>query len=91
MQYELIVIGASLGGFRALEVLLRGLPEDFFLPVVTVQHRSSDSDGSLVSLLSRYSRLPVVEAEDKQPIMPGHVYIAPADYHLLVEQGHLEL
>lgn len=91
MRYELIVIGASLGGFHAIEVVLGGLPEEFPLPVVIVQHRSSDSDNLIVSLLKRKCRLPVVEAEDKQAIMPGQVYIAPANYHLLVEERHLTL
>jgi two-component system chemotaxis response regulator CheB len=89
--YELIVVGASLGGFRALEALLAGLPSHFPLPVAVVQHRSSDSDGSLVTLLSRHSLLAVLEVEDKQPIEPGRVYVGPADYHLLVEEGHFAL
>lgn len=91
MRYELIVVGASLGGFHAIEVLLGGLPESFPLPIVIVQHRSSDSDNLMVSLLKRKSPLPVVEAEDKQAIIPGQVYIAPANYHLLVEDHHLTL
>jgi two-component system, chemotaxis family, protein-glutamate methylesterase/glutaminase len=91
MRYELIVVGASLGGFQALEQVLGGLPPGFPLPIVVVQHRSSDSDDLLAILLKRKSRLPVSEAEDKQPIMPGQVYIAPANYHLLVEEGHLAL
>ncbi|HYP29932.1 MAG TPA: chemotaxis protein CheB [Blastocatellia bacterium] len=91
MRYELIVVGASLGGFHALEMLLGGLPPNFSLPVVIVQHRSSDSDDLLAVLLKRKTRLPVVEVEDKQAIMPGQVYIAPANYHLLVEEGHFAL
>ncbi|HKG21598.1 MAG TPA: chemotaxis protein CheB [Blastocatellia bacterium] len=91
MRYELVVVGASLGGFHALENLLGGLPASFPMPVVIVQHRSGDSDEMLVNLLMRKSRLPVVEAEDKQAIIPGKVYIAPANYHLLVEEGHLAL
>jgi two-component system chemotaxis response regulator CheB len=91
MGYELIVIGASLGGFHALEVLIGGLPKDFPLPIAVAQHRSSDSDELLATLLRRNSRLPITEAEDKQPILPGQIYLAPANYHLLVEEGHFAL
>src|SRR5215212_4683664 len=91
MGYGLIVVGASLGGFHALETLLGGLPRDFPLPVAVVQHRSSDSDELLATLLRRSSRLPIVEVEDKHSITPGEIYIAPANYHLLVEEGHFAL
>jgi two-component system chemotaxis response regulator CheB len=85
MGYELIVAGTSWGGLRALEVILRGLPHDFDIPIAIVQHRRADSDDTLVALLRRYTTLPVCEAEDKQPIVRGNVYIAPPDYHLLVD------
>ncbi|HEY9231648.1 MAG TPA: chemotaxis protein CheB, partial [Blastocatellia bacterium] len=91
MTYELIVAGASLGGFDALAVLLGGLSEGFPLPLAVVQHRSVDSDELLSTLLQRVCRLPVAEVEDKQPMLPGMVYIAPADYHLLVERDHFAL
>jgi two-component system, chemotaxis family, protein-glutamate methylesterase/glutaminase len=91
MNYELIVAGASLGGFDALAMLLGALPEDFPLPFAVVQHRSMDSDELLSILLQRVCRLPVAEVEDKQPALPGFVYIAPANYHLLVERDHFAL
>jgi len=81
---ELIVAGASLGGFDALAALLGALPEGYPLPLAVVQHRSVDSDDLLPVLLQRTTRLPLVEVEDKQPILPGTIYIAPANYHLLV-------
>lgn len=90
MAFELVVIGASLGGLQALETLLAGLPQAFPLPVVVVQHRHKDSN-DLVALLQRYSLLPVSEVEDKEEIRPGQVYLAPADYHLLIEAGHFAL
>jgi two-component system chemotaxis response regulator CheB len=49
-----------------------------------VLHRSADGDATLQHLLQRHSTLPVLEAEDKMPLAAGHVYLAPADYHLLV-------
>jgi Chemotaxis response regulator containing a CheY-like receiver domain and a methylesterase domain len=91
MNYDLIVTGASLGGFDALAVLLGALPENFSLPLAVVQHRSVDSDELLPILLGRACRLPLTEVEDKQPILPGTVYIAPANYHLLVEKDHFAL
>jgi len=91
MGVELIVAGASLGGFDAVATLLGALPEDYPLPLAVVQHRSVDSDDLLSLLLQRTTRLPLAEVEDKQPILPGRVYIAPANYHLLVERNHFAL
>ena len=87
MSYDLVVIGTSYGGLHALSVLLEGLPEGFRPAVAVVQHRSKDSDLTLVSLLSDRCSCEVREAEDKEPIEPGRVYVAPPDYHLLVEDG----
>jgi two-component system chemotaxis response regulator CheB len=87
----IVVIGASLGGFDAVRTLFRGLPSDFPLPVILVQHRMSDPDGLLVELLCEQSALPICEPEDKDPIVPGRVYLAPSDYHLLVERGFFAL
>src|SRR5689334_14423839 len=91
MGIELIVAGASLGGFDALVGLLGALPADYPLPLAVVQHRSVDSEDLLPVLLQRTTRLPLVEVEDKQPILPGTIYIAPANYHLLVERNHFAL
>lgn len=92
MSYELIVVGASLGGFRALERLLVGLPADVGVAVAVAQHRSADSTrGSLESMLQQHTEMRVLEAGDKEAILPGHVYVAPADYHLLVEPGSFAL
>jgi len=83
--YGIVVIGTSMGGLHALEVLLAGLPKNFPLPVAIAQHRHKTSDESLSAFLQRQCVLPLSEAEDKEVIEPGHVYLAPADYHLLVE------
>lgn len=87
---RLVVVGVSAGGLQALGVLLGGLPADFPLPLAIVQHRSKESS-ALCELLQDRSALPVSEVLDKQPIEPGHVYLAPPDYHLLVENGHFSL
>jgi len=92
MAFELIVIGGSWGGMRALTTVLDALPADFELPLVVAQHRPvTTGDELLEHVLARSSKLPVVGATDKEPIEPGRVYVAPADYHLLVEPGHLAL
>jgi len=67
------------------------LPADFGLPVVIVQHRHRESNHLLSTLLQERTPLNVCEAEDKTPVTPGQVYIAPADYHLLVERGYFSL
>jgi two-component system chemotaxis response regulator CheB len=88
-----VVIGASWGGLDALNVVLAALPERFDAPVVIVQHRSAlSADDGLAATIDRGSALPVVEADDKVALVPGTAYLAPADYHLLVERsGHLAL
>jgi len=91
MAFELVVIGTSWGGLRAIEILLSGLPKDFPLAIAIAQHRHKDAGDLLSELLQRHSLLPVIEAEDKHPIAPKHVYLAPADYHLLVEPGNFAL
>lgn len=90
MEYDLIMVGVSAGGLQALCVLLGGLPSDFKIPLVLVQHRSKDST-VLCEILQDCSPLPVQEVTDKTPISPGQVYLAPADYHLLVERGQFSL
>lgn len=92
MDGELVVIGASWGGLRALNVILPGLPEGFPAAVVIAQHRRPDSPrDTMTSLLQKDCRLPVIEVEDKQAIEAGRVYLAPPDYHLLVEEGYFSL
>ncbi|MGH7998286.1 MAG: chemotaxis protein CheB, partial [Brasilonema sp.] len=85
MTIQLIAVGASLGGLHALEVLLAGLPRNFLVPVAIVQHRYKASDHKLKVALQQYSALVVTEPQDKEEIVPGHIYLAPADYHLMVE------
>lgn len=85
------VVGASWGGLAALTTLFSELPGDFKLPLVVVQHRSRHADNLLASLLQDVTRLRVVDVEDKEPLIAGSVYVAPANYHLLVEDGHLSL
>jgi two-component system chemotaxis response regulator CheB len=92
MSYEVIAIGASWGGLSAVGTLLEGIPEELDQAIVVAQHRSPESSrGVLESLLQRHSNRPVREPGDKEPIEASHVYVAPADYHLLVDGGHFAL
>jgi two-component system chemotaxis response regulator CheB len=81
----LVAVGTSLGGLNALLALLRVLPRDLGVPIVVVQHRSAASNGSLADVLQQHTGWRVVEAEDKARLEPGTVYVAPPDYHLLIE------
>jgi two-component system chemotaxis response regulator CheB len=91
MAFEIVVIGTSTGGLKALQALLSGLPGDFSLPIVIVQHRGKDSDNGLSEYLSECSSLPVSEPEDKEPLLDGHVYLASRDYHLMIENRDFAL
>ena len=90
---ELIAVGTSLGGLNALSALLADLPSGLPVPIVIVQHRAIVSEGrGLAQLLQDQTALTVLDAEDKMALEPGTVYLAPADYHLLVEtRGMLAL
>ena len=91
MPFEIIVVGTSLGGLSALRIMLEGLPEHFPAAIAIVQHRDRASGDTLSRTLQQESRLPIVDVEDKEPICPGCVYLAPADYHLLVEPEQFSL
>lgn len=91
VAYEIVLVGTSWGGLSALRELIAGLPEDFALPLVAVQHRHRESDHMLAGLLQDRTALRVCEVEDKAPIEPRNIYIAPPDYHLLVEEGYFSL
>lgn len=91
MPYSVVAIGTSWGGLAALTTLLGALPADFSVPVVVVQHRSNDSERLLCHLLQDATDLRVCEIEDKDELTPGTVHVAPANYHVLIEQGYVSL
>lgn len=86
MSYQAVVMGASAGGMRAINKILTYLSFDFKLPVIIVQHLHKTQDGYMIEFYNNNTALPVQEAEDKADILPANIYIAPPDYHLLVEQ-----
>lgn len=88
----MVAIGTSWGGLDALGQLLSDLPPDFGAAVTVVQHRSASSPaGAMARYLQERCALHVVEAEDKEPVQAGRVYLAPPDYHLLVDIDDLGL
>lgn len=84
--FRAVVVGCSAGGLEALRRLLVPLPADFPLPIVVVAHVAPDSGSLLAELLSNACSLRVAEAQEKDVVKPGRVYIAPPGYHLLVER-----
>lgn len=91
-QYEVICVGASWGGLQAVRRLLSEIPAELEQPIVIAQHRSPESqEGTLADVLGREIGRPVLEVEDKTPIERSRVYLAPPDYHLLVEPGRFAL
>jgi two-component system chemotaxis response regulator CheB len=86
------VIGTSWGGLETVSRLLDGLHDDVHQPIIVAQHRSVESEeGGLARLLGLHTRRLVSDPDDKTPLELDHVYLAPPDYHMLVEDGHLAL
>lgn len=87
MYYKAIVIGTSSGGMNALKLLFSALPVDFSIPIIIVQHISPHSDNQWIKLLNNNSKLYLKEADEKEKIENGKVYIAPPNYHLMIERN----
>jgi len=85
MLYEAIVIGVSSGGLKVMKIMFSLLPKDFSIPIIIVQHIGKYSENSWIKLLGDKSNLEIKEADEKEEIEKGKVYIAPANYHLLIE------
>jgi two-component system chemotaxis response regulator CheB len=88
---NVIVVGASAGGIAAVRTLLNKLPENVRAAIFVVVHTSPDGPGKLANVLDRATRLTVVTAEDGMVARHGHVYVAPPDYHLIVDGRYVRL
>jgi len=86
---RIVAIGTSQGGVQALRVLVGGLPEDFPAPVLTVQHIGAQS--LLPVILNNIGSLAAAFALENEPLIAGRIYVAPSDYHMLVNDGRIEL
>jgi len=80
-----VVIGGSAGSLKVLMQVLPHLRPTLSFPIIIILHRKNDRRSSLEHLLNNCCPLPVKEAEDKEPMQNGVIYIAPPDYHLLIE------
>ncbi len=83
---KLVLIGGSAGSLEVLFKLLPNLEKTIAFAIVVIVHRKNDEDKTLEQILSLKSSLPVAEVEDKTQLQPGTIYIAPSDYHLLIEK-----
>jgi two-component system chemotaxis response regulator CheB len=92
MSYrDIIVLGTSAGGVEALRKVAGGLSEGFNGSLFVVMHAGTDSPSLLASILTKSGPLPAAYVKDGQAIEPGRIYIAPPDYHLLLEKGKMRL
>jgi two-component system chemotaxis response regulator CheB len=91
MKHDIIVVGASAGGVEALSALVGSLPPDLPAAILIVLHVPPWSRSELPRILSRSGPLPASSAQHDAPIEPGHIYVAPPDHHLLLEDGRTVL
>ena len=87
MHYEAIVIGVSSGGLKAMKSIFYHLPNDFNTPIIVVQHIGANSDSQWIKILNDHCKLNVKEADEKEKIKEGTIYVAPPNYHLLIEKN----
>jgi two-component system chemotaxis response regulator CheB len=85
---HVVAIGASTGGPLAVQAILSGLPRGFPLPVLIAQHMTPGFAPGFAEWLARSSHLAIRIAADGEPLLPGHAYIAPDDFHMGVRSGH---
>lgn len=85
-KFRVIVIGCSAGGLQAMMQIVPELPKEFPIPIILVQHRAKEPKDLLEEVLQHKTKLNVKQADEKEKILPGYLYIAPPDYHLLIEQ-----
>lgn len=80
-----VVIGSSAGGLNALTSILGNLPPHYTIPLIVIQHRASEQTQLLEEVLQHKCKLRIKQADEKEKILPGFVYVAPPGYHLLIE------
>jgi two-component system chemotaxis response regulator CheB len=89
--HDIIVIGTSAGGLKALGAIVGALPADIDAVLFIVQHLAADKPSILPQILADVGSLPASHPSDGEPIQTGRIYIAPPDHHLLVNQGSMRV
>ncbi len=89
--HNIIAVASSAGGIEALKEMVHGLPKDLPASIFIVQHIPAESVSVLPTILSRSGPLPASHPTDNVAFRPGHIYIAPPDYHMLVGDGHIRV
>ncbi|MCX6296115.1 MAG: chemotaxis protein CheB [Bacteroidetes bacterium] len=87
-KYGAVVIGVSAGGLNAVSFILKKLPVDYKFPIIIIQHRNTEQRDLLEDILQEKSKMKLKQADEKEKIKDGVVYIAPPDYHLLIENDY---
>ncbi len=82
---KIVMLGGSYGALHPLACILRALPDDFSLPLFVVNHLHADDNGGFAEYLDMLTSLSVIEPCDKTPVEAGVIYVAPANYHMLLE------
>ena len=85
IKYKMIAVGGSAGSLEVILKIVEVLPVTDYLSAIIIVHRKNDGESVLIDLLAKRTHLRVKEIEDKETILPCHIYIAPADYHVLFE------
>jgi two-component system chemotaxis response regulator CheB len=86
--YEVLIIGGSAGSLSMVLKIIPQLKKEMNLSVILVFHRKQSEDTTLIDLLSLRTEYTVKDADDKDDVLPGVIYVAPADYHVLIERNH---
>ncbi len=91
IQFDIVAMGASAGGLKALTEILSVLPADFPVPILIVQHLDPRHKSLMAEILQRHCQMKVKEAENDEPIEKSIVYVAPPNKHMLVSDGRIAL
>jgi len=89
--HDVIVIGTSAGGLEALKELVSGLPADLAAAVFIVRHTPPDTPSMLPALLQRAGKLTASHAFHGEPIRKGHIFVAPPNHHMMIEDRIVSL